>query len=173
VSRFVSVITKAPKTKFDKAAFKQAHPEIHDAFLVEKTAFRPYFDLKTPKAVTDGVDLDAEVASAMEEFGATIGRAEMDADQLEALHMGHLGMLRFQARASWDHEIAIANLKMLCGEAEGVNGFLSWKRAESTTQVFDASAFAEQHPDLLAEFTVEEQQEAFRVLPMRRYAPNR
>ena len=170
VTRFVSVITKAPKSKFDKAAFKRAHPEIHDSFLVEKTAFRPRFDLKVPKEVEEAVGLDDAVAAATEEFAATITRAEGDVDQLEALHMGHLGILRFQARAGWDHEIAVANLKMLCGDADGVSGLLSWKRADSTTQVFDASAFGEQHPDLLAEFTVEEQPEAFRVLPMRSYA---
>lgn len=172
VSRFVSVVTKAPKAKFDKAAFKKAHPDIHSTFLVEKTAFRQRFDLKTPKEVVDAIELDAQVVGAGADFDAAIERAAESADRLESLHLGHLSMLGFQARAKWDHEIAVANLKMQCGDAAGVGELLTWKRGESTTEVFDVASFGEQHPDLLAEFTIEERQEAFRVLPMRRYAPS-
>jgi hypothetical protein len=59
----------------------------------------------------------------------------------------------------WEKTIADANLRVLCGTADGIDGLCTWKRSVKEKEDFDEEGLESSHPKEYAKFlTVEARQ---------------
>lgn len=167
VSDFALVTPKSGET-LDRAALKKAHPEIFDSFMEEVPTFQHTFRMATPSLadVTVPTELQARVTAQLQRVEKATKRPTKAL--LRAAHLGYLELLSSDGTTDWHVSAAKANLQMLCGRAEGIDGIATWHRGEATKNSFKEEAFRLAHPDLVKAFT-KKGTPSFEVLDMRSY----
>jgi len=138
-------------SRFDSAGFGRAHPDLMQELGLHRISGT--FRLKKRPTGSRGDEMKqleqiCRDQNATEDGPLALPRSadteRMHADWI-ALH-SDLQPLKLQLS---QHE---ARLKLICGEASGIQGLCSWKRAlRSTIQL---QVLAQSHSDLAAEFTV-------------------
>ena len=68
------------------------------------------------------------------------------------LHASYLQLLTEQALIEWKNEFLEAELKVLCGETQGIENICTWKRENKID--FDLETFKLENPDLATSFMV-------------------
>jgi len=157
VDEFIGVQVRAGRRYFDEKAFKEANPDIYAKFVTVETSREPKgsFRISKPKDMDLSlVDIDPALSKLLEEFTAEIERPEGARKESE-LHNLFLYVNSALAFAEWEQDVATVQIKVLCGTAEGISGICSWKRAHTTTEVFDDKALKDQFPELVEQFTRE------------------
>ena len=64
-----------------------------------------------------------------------------------ALHELHLGVLEIKKYAEWNIDIANLKLRVITGEAEGIEGICTWKREAKEVVTFDKQNLQSDHPE--------------------------
>jgi hypothetical protein len=154
---YVKVQEKKAKLEFDLDAFKEARPELYAEFTkVVRTAPKGSFTITRPKnLVFELSKIDIALFEYSKEVKDELVQYQSGKVTKEELHTASLKLLGFEAKASWDKEIAQANLKSYCQDYAGIEGLCKWKRESKETSTFDKAALIEAHPKIAGKFMTE------------------
>ena len=154
---YVKVQEKKAKLEFDLNAFMEARPELYAEFTkVVRTAPKGSFTITRPKdLVFELSKIDIALFQYSNEVKEELVKYQTGKVSQEELHTASLKLLGFEAKASWDKEIAQANLKSYCQDYAGIEGLCKWKRESKETSKFDQAALIEAHPKIAEKFMTE------------------
>ncbi|CAN2242731.1 Bacteriophage T5, Orf172 DNA-binding [actinobacterium SCGC AAA044-D11] len=154
---YVKVQEKKAKLEFDLNAFMEARPELYAEFTkVVRTAPKGSFTITRPKdLVFELSKIDIALFQYSNEVKEELVKYQTGKVSQEELHTASLKLLGFEAKASWDKEIAQANLKSYCQDYAGIEGLCKWKRESKETLSFDKAALIEAHPKIAEKFMTE------------------
>ena len=141
----------AGANRFDSAGFGRAHPGLMQE--LGRHRISGTFRLKKRPTASRGDDMKQLVQICRDQNATDNGPLALPRSvETERMHAdwitvhSDLQPLKHQLR---QHE---ARLKLICGEASGIQGVCSWKRVLRSTM--QRQVLAQSHPDLAAEFTV-------------------
>ena len=60
----------------------------------------------------------------------------------------------FEGACQWDHAIADAHLRTLCGDTPGIVGLCTWNRSVKTKLIFDKAGLEDAFPKKFEEFVI-------------------
>ena len=154
---YVKVQEKKAKIEFDLEGFKDARPELYAEFTrVSISAPKGSFTISRPKdLVFDLSKIDVGLFEYSKQVKEELVQYQSGKVTKEDLHTASLKLLGFEAKASWDKEIAQANLKSYCKDFSGIDGLCKWKREAKETSTFDKAALIEAHPKIAEKFMTE------------------
>lgn len=141
----------AGSSRFDSAGFGRAHPDLMQG--LGRHRISGSFRLKKRPTASRGdetrrLEQICRVQNATDNGPLALPRSaeteRMHADWIDV----HSDLQPLKLQLS-QHE---ARLKLICGEASGIQGVCSWKRALRST--IQRQVLVQSHPDLAAEFTV-------------------
>ena len=130
------------------------HPEIFEQFSFAKVDVSGRFVPKTVALDQQVEAYDPELMQLLGDFEALIIESGKSSDAVNNVHLGYLQLLQAEAFYGWKAEIALANMKQICGEHRGISGIATWNRVEKETRDFDKKSFALEFPELEKEFSV-------------------
>lgn len=147
------LVTKTYQPKFMIEAFKLEHPELFEKYIRMIQAWKPIFDPKAKKFSREQLDQDfLEQADEIERQINEVNSVEEAYRLLEP----QLLLTKLTARTTWDLEISLAKLKVLCGKHDGIEGVCSWKRQlASPKPSFDEELFVQENPELYLDYLAE------------------
>ena len=154
---YVKVQEKKARTEFDVEAFKLARPELYEKFVkIILSTPKGSFTISRPKdLILDLSEIDIELYNYSHEVKEELVRYASDLATQDDLFTARLKLLGFEAKASWDKEIAQANLKAFCQDFSGIEGICKWNRVSKETEIFDKEAMIEAHPKIAEKFMTE------------------
>ena len=154
---YVKVQEKKAKLEFDLEGFMEARPELYAEFTkVVRTEPKGSFTITRPKdLVFELSKIDIALFEYSKEVKEELVQYQSGKVTKEELHTSSLKLLGFEAKASWDKEIAQANLKSYCQDYAGIEGLCKWKRESKETSSFDKAALIEAHPKIAEKFMTE------------------
>ena len=145
---------------FDEKKFKEENPVVHDRFLVEKTALSRSFSLARKTRPLS--ELCPELVSQTEEYNSKLQEDAQFTDPplkrngaLEKLHEEYLQTMRQEHKVSFKKDLLEAKIKAACGAAKGIEGVCTWNRIQKKTTGFNATALAEDEPELHQKYLFE------------------
>jgi hypothetical protein len=148
VSGRAKVQTRAGAKKFSESLFASTYPEIYQEYSTSSTSIRGSFRVKPAK------DWNPEIRAINEEqvdllvaFKDQLVDADHSMDTGFALHAKHLGVLEIKKYAEWKIDFANVKLRVLTGDAEGIEGICTWKREEKEVVTFDKQKVEADYPE--------------------------
>ena len=171
VENFVSYRERKDRLVFDPDAFQNEYPDLFIQFTKTTTKIAPRLTWTRPKDFNKAIEnLNPELYKYGKSLEPIMVKASTGKVDSESVHKHYLRILGFHARASWQLEIAKANVQFLCGANGGIEGICKWPRVEKVTKTFDQPAFIEAFPDIAAQFmSSQSQTSAFIVDPKQGY----
>ena len=175
IEKYATVQERKASLQFDQASFQIAHPDLFVQFTNTKSRIAPSFTITRPKDLDLSLEvIDRQLFILTSEVETILGSYSPGSALLELLHTKSLQLIGHNARASWDKEIAQANLKAFCKDAAGVVDVCKWTRTLKETKTFDEKAFVSAFPDIAKEFsTVGEGTQAIVMKRKRAYIPRK
>lgn len=148
VSGRANVQKRAGAKKFSESLFASAYPELYKKYSSVSFPVRGTFRVKPAK------DWNPEIRAINEEqvellvaFTDQLVDADHSMDTGFALHEKHLGVLEIKKYAEWNIEIANVKLRVMTGDAEGIDGICTWKREEKEVVSFDKQQLEADYPE--------------------------
>ena len=143
----------APSTRFDKTKLQKTDPQLWEKYCTKhklQTKFLISFDrVSRSSSIEPNTDLDLEDTYPTDaELKIELARQPV----IEMLHASYLQLLTEQAHIEWKNEFLEAELKVLCGETQGIENICTWKRENKID--FDLETFKKENPDLATSFMV-------------------
>jgi hypothetical protein len=142
------VQTRAGAKKFSESLFASTYPELYREYSTSTTSIRGSFRVKPAK------DWNPEIRAINEEqvdllvaFKDQLVDADHSMDTGFALHEKHLGVLEIKKYAEWKIDIANVKLRVITGDAEGIEGICTWKREEKEVVTFDKQKLEADYPE--------------------------
>jgi len=156
---------------FDPVAFELEYPDLYVQFTKRTKKIAPRLTWSRPKDFDKSISrLNPELYSYGESLEGLTEQTRKGKASKEVLHKHYLRLLGFGARASWQLDIAKANIQTICGDSAGIDGVCKWSRVEKETKIFDQPAFIEAFPDIAEKFMhLESQTAALIIDPMQGY----
>jgi hypothetical protein len=139
---------KSGSKKFDEKLFMQNYPDLAEKYSVMSLSIKGSFRLKPSKNLDFGnsvIDLDR--VELISDFKGRLSGADHSLETGFYLHDKHLAALETKKFAEWKSDIALAKLKVLTDQAEGIEGICSWKREEKQSISLDKKKLQVNHPD--------------------------
>jgi hypothetical protein len=171
---FIKVQEKKTQSVFDIKTFKKNHSDLYSKFSrITRTSPRGSFIITRPKEwefVLEQIDQELHIYSQIAR--QTISESKSGKRTQKELHTVTLTLLGYEAKASWDKEIAKANLKIFCQDYAGIEGLCKWNRKPKEQLVFDESAFFEAHPRIAKNFVVEIESKPSLIVSKKRTYPH-
>jgi hypothetical protein len=169
VQHFATFRERKDRLVFDAASFKLAHPDLFQQFTKKsKPVVSSRLTWTRPKDFNRAIEvLHPELYEYGKSLEPQIVSARNGTLDSETLHKCYLKILGFEARASWQLEIAKANIQFLCSTHGGIDGICKWTRAEKETKSFDEPEFIKAFPDIAKQFMVSESQTAALIIDPR------
>jgi hypothetical protein len=148
VSGRAKVQKRAGAKKFSESLFASTYPELYKKYSSVSSSVRGAFRVKPAK------DWNPEIRAINEEqvellvaFTDQLVDADHSMDTGFALHEKHLGVLEIKKYAEWNIEIANVKLRVMTGDAEGIDGICTWKREEKELVSFDKQQLEADYPE--------------------------
>lgn len=149
------------RPSFDEDGFRAKYPSIYEQHVVRK--FKATFNSKG-KLTADELNAVDLVSSARNAYDAYVASAN-DTESNDAYSSSHRKFLTLQQLTKFsevEKEVAKSHLKVLCGEAGGIEGTCTWQRGPGSPKL-DITSLKAAHGDLVAEFTTEVQVQVART----------
>ena len=148
VSGRAKVQKRAGAKKFSESLFASTYPELYKKYSSVSFPVRGAFRVKPAK------DWNPEIRAINEEqvellvaFTDQLVDADHSMDTGFGLHEKHLGVLEIKKYAEWNIEIANVKLRVMTGDAEGIDGVCTWKREEKEVVSFDKQQLEADYPE--------------------------
>jgi hypothetical protein len=148
VSGKAKIQERAGAKKFDEKIFAATYPELYEKYTSSTFPVRGSFRLKAAKEWD--IDLSAinqDQVELLAQFIETLDGADHSMDTGFTLHELHLGVLEIKKYAEWNIDIANIKLRVLTGEADGIEGICTWKREAKEVVTFDKQGLQIDHPE--------------------------
>jgi hypothetical protein len=154
---YVKVQERKAKIEFDIEAFKEARPELYAEFTrVIHSEPKGSFTVSRPKnLVFELSKIDIELYEYSKEVKEELVQYQAGNLTKDDLYNASLKLRGFGVKASWDKEIAQANLKSYCQDYSGIEGICKWKRESKEISSFDKASLIETYPKIAAKFMTE------------------
>jgi hypothetical protein len=91
--------------------------------------------------------INQDQVELLAQFTETLDGADHSMDIGFTLHELHLGVLEIKKYAEWNIDIANIKLRVLTGEADGIEGICTWKREAKEVVTFDKQGLQDSHPE--------------------------
>ena len=148
VSGRAKVQTRAGAKKFDEALFAATYPELYKKYSTSIFPVRGSFRVKPAKDWNPDLSaINQEQVELLVEFKDQLLNADHSMDTGFALHEKHLGVLEIKKYVEWKIDIANVKLRVMTGDAEGIEGICTWKREEKEVVTFDRTKLQAEHPE--------------------------
>ena len=148
VSGRAKVQTRAGAKKFDEALFASTYPELYKKYSTSIFPVRGSFRVKPAKDWNPDISaINQEQVELLVEFKDQLLNADHSMDTGFALHEKHLGVLEIKKYVEWKIDIANVKLRVMTGDAEGIEGICTWKREEKEVVTFDRTKLQAEHPE--------------------------
>ncbi len=146
----VQILTKTYKAKFNDEEFKNDHAELYAKYveMVQKWK-KPDFRMTAKAALRD--ELSEDFLNQIVAIESMIDAVESFQDAYRLIEP-QLLLTKLKARSEWDLETSKAKLKVLCGEAPGIEGVCTWVRKFEEKPVFNEPLFVEENPELYLDY---------------------
>jgi hypothetical protein len=165
VEHFATYRERKDRSIFDATSFEIAHPDLFQQFTKTTSRVAPRLTWTRPKDFNKSIEkLNPDLHVYGGSLVPLIEQARSGKIDGETLHKHYLRILGFEARASWQLEVAKANIQFLCSTHEGIDGICKWSRVEKVTKSFDEAAFVEAFPDIAKLFMITESQSAALII---------
>ena len=148
VSGKAKIQERAGAKKFDEKFFAATYPELYEKYTSSTFPVRGSFRLKAAKEWD--IDLSAinqDQVELLAQFIETLDGADHSMDTGFTLHELHLGVLEIKKYAEWNIDIANVKLRVITGEADGIEGICTWKREAKEVVTFDKEGLQIDHPE--------------------------
>ena len=146
VSGRASVQKRSGALRFDEKLFKDKYPALYAKFSSIATQIKGSFRLKLTKDwIPDHGIIDEEQREFIVSMKNLLANADHTMDTGFTLHEKHLGVLEVKKYAEWKVEIATTKLRVLTGEADGIEEICTWKREKKEVVTLDKKAIQTQH----------------------------
>ena len=134
--------------KFDEKLFSSKYPDLYKKFSTSTYPIKGSFRPKLNKDwVPDISTIDQEQVELIVGLKDGISKADHLLETGFLLHDKHLGVLEIREYAELESNIANTKLRVMTGEAEGIEGICTWKREPKETIVFDKQKIQSDYPD--------------------------
>ena len=145
------VVTEAYLHKeFDREGFDAANPGVTEKYTSITETVSGSFVPKYIKHVVSELDRElTEFQNVFLEACQNVIEKSMTFSDLAELHRD---LESHQNAYEWEKTIADANLRMLCGTADGLDGLCTWKRTKKEKVEFDRDSLQFDYPDQYASF---------------------
>lgn len=160
VEGIMQVIRIAREPAFSVEKFKKAHPKIWEEFCdIVPQAWNPKF------LIQHVAELSVETQNVL----AVLDDMDDHLDQMLSkndvygLNEIDLGARQLLAPATWDRDMAEAELQNMCGNFEAIESICAWKREVVTRRSFNIERLREANPALHESFTFSRPDEVKRV----------
>jgi hypothetical protein len=154
VREAATVVTVNYKSKFMIDAFKAENPELFEKYLDEVSTWSQTFKPKAKKL--ERGSLDREFLDEVERIEALIS-AVTTVEQAYLLNEPQLFVTKLKALSSWNDQISIAKLKVLCGTNAGIENICTWTRRNGDPKsVFNVEKFVAENPETYLGYMAEE-----------------
>lgn len=142
---------------FDKEGFARDYPDLYGRFITLKTSPSGNF---LPKYSSYPVtELDRDLAQFEIDFRDACQKVLAESMAFSDLAELHRDLESRQNAYEWEKSIADANLRVICGHADGIEGLCTWKRTVKEKEEFDEDGLQSSHPEEYKKFlTVEARQ---------------
>jgi hypothetical protein len=139
---------RAGAKKFDENLFSATYPELYKKYSTSVFPVRGSFRVKAAKDWNPDLSaINQEQVELLVDFKDQLLIADHSMDMGFALHEKHLGVLEIKKYAEWKSETANMKLRVMTGDAEGIEGICTWKREEKEVISFDRQTVQTKHPD--------------------------
>jgi hypothetical protein len=143
-----NIQNKAGTKKFDEKLFASKYPDLYKKFsdftYPIKGSFRPKLNKDW---VPDISTIDQEQIELIVGLKDEISKADHSLENGFLLHDKHLGVLEIREYAELESSLANTKLRVMTGEAEGIEGICTWKREPKETVVFDKQKIQAEYPE--------------------------
>ena len=165
VEHFATFRERKDRLVFDTTLFELSHPDLYLQFTKTTSRVAARLTWTRPKEFNRSIEiLNPELHEYGRSLEPLIEKAKNGKIESETLHKHYLRVLGFEARASWQLEVAKANIQFLCSTHSGIDGICKWPRVEKITKSFDEAAFIVAFPDIAKQFMVTESQTAALII---------
>lgn len=148
VSGRATIQSRSGTSRFDEKLFKEKYPDLYEKFSSSSNPVKGQFRLKIAKNwIPDHGIVDEDQQTFITSMKNLLTNADHTMDTGFALHEKHLGVLEVKKYAEWNIEIATTKLRVLTGEAEGVDEICTWKRERKEVIALDRKGIQLHHPD--------------------------
>lgn len=148
VSGRAIVQTRAGAKKFDENLFATTYPELYKKYSSSIFPVRGSFRLKPAKDWNPDLSaINQEQVELLVKFKDQLINADHSMTTGFALHEKHLGVLEIKKYVEWKIDIANVKLRIMTGDAEGIEGICTWKREEKEVVTFDRQKLLIVHPE--------------------------
>lgn len=147
------VVTRTFQPVFKIEEFKAEHEDIYKKYIRMESTWTGNFRPSGKKLPLD--ELNKDFQTQIEVIQKQIDAVKSPSDAY-LLNEPQLEITNLKALASWEHDIALAKLKLLCGQYAGIDGICTWNRKFSDPkEVFDVVKFVEENPELYVDYLAE------------------
>ena len=146
ISGRASVQKRSGSSRFDEKLFKEKYPDLYEKFSSISNPIKGSFRLKIPKNwIPDHGIIDEEQRELIISMKNLLATSDHSMDSGFALHEKHLGVLEVKKYVEWKVEIATTKLRVLTGEADGIDEICTWKRERKEVITLDKKAIQIQY----------------------------
>lgn len=159
---------RAAAKTFDESLFLSKYPDLYKQYSTSKTDVRGSFRVASKKDFNPDISaINSEQVELIADFMDMLEDADHSLDTGFALHEKHLAVLEVLQYAEYRKDIADNKLRVLTGDAEGIEGICTWKRVEKTIISLDKKSLQTERADEYNSCLVEgKETEALIVQPM-------
>ncbi len=145
--------------RFDDKLLLEDHPELHEEYCTKETSsVTGPFTVKGKKTLKkENPELNNE-AKSLEKIDLDVSDIDFEksvepTEQIKALHADYINIQRETYIKDWHYARLEAQLKMLTGDSDGIDGLCGWKRELKHKASFDKKRFEEDHPELVEKYS--------------------
>lgn len=147
------VQTRKGAETFDDDGFKNEFPELLAQFEESKESISKTFTLSNKKSYDlDIARIHPELFGLQQRFDEIAAKVVSEEQAVVGLQDIYLNVLGILTEANWDKEVAQTHLKLICGDAAGINGVCSWSRVRKVTLSINKRALKSTYPDEYAKY---------------------
>jgi ribosome-associated toxin RatA of RatAB toxin-antitoxin module len=140
--------TRAGAKKFDPKLFESKYPALYKKYSISTASITGAFRSKQDKNWSFDIStLEPEQVELLADFKKQLKIADHTMETGFVLHSKHLGALEIEKYAEWESQMANTKLRVLTGEAEGIEGICTWKRELKETISLDKDKLKAEQPN--------------------------
>lgn len=139
-------------TNFDEEGFRGAFPLLATQFTARNSKVSGNFTLTKLQTV----EVDPQLGVFSENFLNECERVNSRELPFGDLFDLYRELEMYEGAYQWDEEIAVANLRALCGDSPGIDGICSWNRKEKLSETLDREGLESSHPEEFGKFRTSE-----------------
>jgi ribosome-associated toxin RatA of RatAB toxin-antitoxin module len=139
---------RAGAKKFDPKLFESKYPDLYRKYSISTASITGAFRAKQDKNWSFDIStLEPEQVELLADFKKQLKIADHTMETGFVLHSKHLGALEIEKYAEWESQMANTKLRVLTGEAEGIEGICTWKRELKETISLDKDKLKAEQPN--------------------------